>query len=477
MTRSRKRLAILAVIVVVMTAAIFSIHAMAQELTPKEQLGEFMYFDTNLSTPAGQSCASCHDPNFGFVDPASDLPVSRGVLTDRFGNRSSPTSAYAMYAPAFHFDEGEGLWIGGQFWDGRATGEELGDPLADQAVGPPLNPLEMNNPDKQTVIETVRNAEYADLFEQVWGEGSLDNVEAAYDQVGLSIAAFERTPLFGQFSSKYDAYLKACLDLGGNMNDCAQGTDPQAENARMGILSDQEWEGLQLFTGDNNNDGVLEAGEGGFCSACHVADWTEAEVGQVVPDWAPAGWVPPVFTDFSFDNLGVPKNPDNPFYHLPPDLNPDGENFVDLGLGAALEAAGHGTEVYEPEMGKQKVMTLRNIGITEPYVHNGFFKTLDEVVHFYSTRDVASEAWPAPEVAANVNSDELGNLGLTPGAEAAIVAFMKTLTDEAVPAELPKTGDSAFPAYAMVLALGGLALLGGLGLMLLGRRSQQRDAK
>jgi cytochrome c peroxidase len=477
MTGSVKKLAILAMVVAAMAVVVLSIHAMAQELTAKEQLGKFLYFDTTLSTPAGQACASCHDPNFGFVDPDSDLPVSQGVLTDRFGNRNSPSSAYAMYAPAFHFDEEEELWIGGQFWDGRATGEGLGDPLADQAVGPPLNPLEMNNPDKQAVVQTVRNAEYADLFEQVWGAGSLDNVEAAYDQIGLSIAAFERTPLFAQFSSRYDAYLKVCLGLGGNMNDCAQGADPQAENARTGILSDQEWEGLQLFMGDNNNDGVLEEGEGGLCSACHVADWTEAKAGQVVPDWAPAGWVPPVFTDFSFDNLGVPKNLDNPFYHLPPDQNPDGENFVDLGLGATLKTAGHGSEVYEPEMGKVKVMTLRNIGITGPYMHNGFFKTLDEVVHFYSSRDVASEGWPAPEVAASVNSDELGNLGLTPVAEAAIVAFMKTLTDGTAPAGVPETGGSAFPTYAVIMALGGLVFLGGLALMLLGRRAEQPGVK
>jgi cytochrome c peroxidase len=195
----------------------------------------------------------------------------------------------------------------------------------------------------------------------------------------------------------------------------------------------------------------------------------------VVPGWAPAGWVPPVFTDFSFDNLGVPRNPDNPFYHLPAEHNPDGEAFVDLGLGAALQDAGHGADVYQPEMGKVKVMTLRNIGITGPFMHNGVFPTLDEVVHFYSSRDVESEGWPAPEVAENVNTDELGNLGLSASAEAAVVAFMETLTDEAAPAGLPKTGESGLPAYGMVLALGGLALLGSLGLMMLTRRSERSD--
>ena len=110
-----------------------------------EQLGEVLYFDENLSEPAGQSCASCHMPSAGFVDPDSDLPVSEGVIPGLFGGRNSPASAYAMYAPTRYFDDGEGLWIGGQFWDSRATGEVLGDPLADQALGPFLNPVEMAN--------------------------------------------------------------------------------------------------------------------------------------------------------------------------------------------------------------------------------------------------------------------------------------------------------------------------------------------
>ena len=145
MTVNRKMLAVLAVAVVLMVTIAVAGSGLAQP-TPIEQLGEHLYFDESLSEPNGQSCASCHDPAFGFVDPDSDLPVSQGVLPElRFGNRNSPSSAYAMYAPDFHWDPGEGLWFGGQFWDGRATGEVLGDPLADQALGPFLNPLEMNN--------------------------------------------------------------------------------------------------------------------------------------------------------------------------------------------------------------------------------------------------------------------------------------------------------------------------------------------
>ena len=148
-------------------------------LTPKQELGMMLYFDEDLSEPSGQSCSSCHDPDFGFADPDSELPVSEGVIPGLFGGRNSPSAAYAMFAPTIYFDEVEGLWIGGQFWDGRATGYVLGDPLADQALGPFLNPVEMANFDKEQVIRDVANSSYADLFEQVWGPDSLVSVEYA----------------------------------------------------------------------------------------------------------------------------------------------------------------------------------------------------------------------------------------------------------------------------------------------------------
>lgn len=386
-------------------------------LTPKEQLGEFLYFDENLSEPTGQSCASCHHPDFGFVDPDADLPVSEGVILGLFGGRNSPSSAYAMFSPILYFDADEELWIGGQFWDGRATGGVLGDPLADQAVGPFLNPVEMANTTMEQVVDDVAASDYADLFEQVWGVGSLQNVEAAYDQIGLSIAAFERTELFAPFTSKYDFYLQACLGAGGGMDDCAKGVGKTAEKAGKKIFSKEEWYGLQLFMGENNNDGILAKGEGAMCSACHLADWT-ADPGNVfVPVWAPEGWVPPVFTDFTYDNLGIPQNTEYP-------LDPNAP--VDLGLGAVVN--------NPAENGKFKVMTLRNIGLTAPYGHNGFFDRLKDITHFYNTRDVPGSLpkgadWPAPEVPDTVNSDELGNLGLSDADEDALIEFMKTLDD------------------------------------------------
>jgi cytochrome c peroxidase len=386
-------------------------------LTPKEELGQFLYFDENLSEPAGQACASCHEPSVGFDDPDAGLPVSEGVIPGLFGGRNSPISAYAMYSPTLYFDADEGLWIGGQFWDGRATGAVLGDPLADQALGPFLNPVEMANVSKVQVISDIASSPYADLFEQVWGEGIFDDVDAAYNAVALSIAAFERTPLFGAFNSKYDAYLQACLAAGGTMHDCAQGRGKMAQRIAKGVFTKEELRGMELFMGVNDNDGFLARGEGAMCSACHIAEWTEDPGNVVVPAWAPPGWVPPVFTDFTYDNLGVPKNLEYPLDPAAP---------VDLGLGPI---------VGDPEEnGKFKVMTVRNIGLSAPYAHNGLFKSLKEIVHFYNTRDVAGALpggmdWPSPEYPFTVNFDELGNLGLSDTDEDALVEFMKTLDD------------------------------------------------
>jgi cytochrome c peroxidase len=269
----------------------------------------------------------------------------------------------------------------------------------------------MNNKTKERVIKDVAISEYAGLFEEVWGEGSLGDVEAAYDQVALSIAAFERTPLFAQFSSKYDAYLQACMDLGGKPGDCAIGKGKKAEAAGAEIFTAQEWRGMQLFMGDNDNDGEMGKHEGAMCVACHVADWTPAADNVVVPDWAPDGMVPPMFTDFTYDNLGVPKNTEYPLDPNAPD---------DLGLGPVVGD--------DAENGKFKVMTLRNIGLTAPYAHNGFFKSLKDITHFYNTRDVSAE-WLPPEVPETINVDELGNLGLSGDDENDLVEFMKTLSD------------------------------------------------
>jgi len=331
------------------------------------ELGKLLYFDEQLSEPPGQSCASCHSPDAGFADPDSDLPVSRGATPSLVGNRNTPTAAYAVFSPDFHFDEDEDLYVGGQFWDGRAVD------LADQAKGPFLNPIEMANPSKAAVIEKIAASSYAALFERVYGEGVFADVEAAYDRMAEAIAAFEGSAELNRFSSKYDYYLRG-----------------------EATLTEQELRGLDLF----------ESETAGNCAACHPSS----------PE--PDGSLP-LFTDFTYDNLGVPANADNPFYDMPAMFNPDGAAYIDLGLGPIV---GDSTQD-----GKFKVPTLRNIALTSPYMHNGVFATLDEVVRFYNTRD--TESWDPPEVTANVNVDELGDLGLTDQEVEDIVVFMETLTD------------------------------------------------
>jgi len=383
---------------------IFSSLLLAQDLTPKEQLGKKIFFD-KISSPDWMACANCHAPEVGFVGPIPGInqtgAVYFGAVPQRFGNRKPPSTAYATFSPIFHYDDVEELFVGGNFWDGRATGENLGNPAADQALGPFLNPVEQNNASKQDVLMQIADSKYADLWEDVWGEpiswDTPEDIDMNYDRVGLSIAEYEASDEVNPFTSKFDYYLRGMVDL-----------------------TPQETLGMNLF---NDEDA-------GKCGLCHIS-----EVG-------PGGEFP-LFTDFTFDNLGTPKNPDNPFYDMDEvylddgsPINPMGDMWIDKGLGGFLNTFPEGSfekNKAAENMGKHKVPTLRNVdkrpgnGFTKAYLHNGVFKSLKEVVHFYNTRDV--ETWPPPEVAANVNTEELGNLGLTEDEEDAIVAFMKTLSD------------------------------------------------
>ncbi len=350
------------------------------ELTAEQNLGKFLYFDTYLSLNKNQSCASCHHPSAKFADPLNvkypyDFPVSLGSDTTLNGGRNAPTASYAAFIPIFHWNEIEGLYIGGQFWDGRA------DTLKDQAKGPFLNPVEMAMLDEAAVIAAIadprnkRSKIYRKYFKLVYGidikniDTSSNNTDVlnAYDKTAEAIAKFEQTVRFSPFTSKYDYYLVGKAEL-----------------------TDQEARGLMIFEAENM----------GNCAACHPNRPTSLENGKIVP---------PLFTDFSFDNLGVPKSTN----HLIDD------NPIDYGLG----------ERFAGENGKFRVSSLRNIKRTAPYGHNGYFPTLADIVHFYNTAGVPEEGWPEPEVAENVNREELGNLGLTLQQEDDLVAFLKTLTD------------------------------------------------
>jgi len=388
---------------VVMTA-LASRGALAAGPITEQELGEQLYFDQTLSLNDNQACASCHDPDSGFADPRNtadpyNTPVSPGSIGGKFGTRNAPSAAYARFSPSFHWDGDEGLYVGGQFWDGRENH------LAGQASGPPLNPVEMALPDKAAAIDKLRvDQDYVTAFNDVFNldlddaSRSPAGVLAAYDRMARAIGEFEKTRRFAEFSSKFDYWLAGEYQM-----------------------TRQEAKGFKLFTGKAK------------CNLCHLSD------AQVAPDGEHI--IPPLFTDFTFDNLGIPANPRIAELH--------GESVpVDYGLGgraviAAIDPVTLDNDdvVSAGQAGKFKVMSLRNIAATPPYGHNGYFASLQEIVHFYNTRDVLPDCaalsnpkerencWPAPEVPLNVNEDELGRLNLTADQEAALVAFLETLTD------------------------------------------------
>jgi cytochrome c peroxidase len=406
------------------TVALAAVSGAAGEgLTPMEQLGKELFFD-KISEPGSMSCADCHAPATGFTGPVAGInkkgSVYPGAVPQRFGNRKPPSASYATVSPIFHYDSDEELFFGGNFWDGRATGEKLGNPAADQALGPFLNPVEQNMPSKQAVLEVVAASGYIGLWMVVWGEpiswATPDDINENYDRIGVAIAAYEASHEVNAFSSKFDMFWENAMDVGMDVT----AIDMSNWRDYMGLgLDKNEVKGLALF----NDEGK------GKCSLCHVLD-------------PPGEGMPPLFTDFSFDNLGVPKNPDNPFYDMDEvyledgtPINPDGDAWIDPGLGGFL--ANHSNPDWQAmaaeNWGKHKVPSLRNVGkrpseqFTKAYTHNGVFKSLKEVVHFYNTRDVLD--WPPPEVADNVNTEELGDLGLTKKEETLIAVFMETLSD------------------------------------------------
>jgi cytochrome c peroxidase len=366
-------------------------------LDPKAELGKKIFFDNNLSQPIGMSCASCHMPTKGFFAPGDVAQgegsfrfvggIAQGALGGNvFGNRKAPTAAYASFSPVFAYSVTDGEFSGGLFWDGRATGTRLGSPAAEQALGPFLNPKEHNLASKVALLNKLKDdAAYVALWNTVWNTNINTNnnkaVDTEFDRVGLSIAAYEASAEVNPFSSKYDAVLRG-----------------QAQ------LTEIEEQGRQLFIGK------------GECYDCH----TPVGVGNL----------PPMFTNFKYANIGVPKNPLNPVYWTNP-------GFIDKGLGGFLETSSVSTwkSRSKAHLGKFKNPTIRNVGKAERFMHNGVFTSLAEVVHFYNTRDVPGEGWNgvpwgAPEMTANMTGHrKVGRLGLTAQEEAAIVAFMLTLSD------------------------------------------------
>lgn len=378
-------------------------------------VGRQVFFDKKMSNPVGtQSCASCHMPSVGFAGlgdgPGFVQGVGQGAVAGAFGGRKPPSAAYATFSPQMTMatpppDPADPVapmpeFNGGLFWDGRATGLRLGSPAAEQALGPFLNAAEHNVADKQTILNTIKSSNYYNLWLAAFNNEPIDlstqaMVDANYDKVGRAIAAYEATAEVNKFTSKFDAYMKGQVRL-------------SADEAR----------GLAIF----NNQAE--------CYDCHT---------EVSKD----GITPALFTDFGYHNLGLPVNTSTP--------NKSVLLAQDLGLGGELETVlPNGQFKYPAEWraqafaqyGKFKTPTLRNVavGANRRYMHNGIFNSLEQVVHFYNTRDVPGAGWTIDgvfktwaqlgrEVNINVEIHGAGNLGLTAQQEADLVAFMKTLSD------------------------------------------------
>ena len=358
-------------------------YALADQAAKKEldykALGEVLFFDKSISFNKTQSCSTCHSPDTAFVDQrknSANQMVSEGDNPHLHGNRNANTALYAMFSPDFHFDKKIQDYVGGQFWDGRAKD------LAEQAGGPPVNPVEMGMPDKKSIVERLKaNSIYYKAITDIYGESIWADTDKIYAIMEKAIAEFEKHELFAQFSSKYDRALKG-----------------EAE------LTALEAEGKALFFDKTRTN----------CSNCHQSSETNS--------------VKETFTNYRYFNIGVPSNQELI------KLNKLAADFVDNGLLDNPMVKGD-----EKQKGKFKVPTLRNISVTAPYMHNGVFHDLKTVLLFKDSfnnpnRKINPEtgkAWDKAEYAQTINPDVLKAKPLTDEEINALEVFLKTLTDEA----------------------------------------------
>lgn len=346
-----------------------------------EKLGEALFHDVNLSKNRTQSCATCHMPERAFSDrndTANGNPVSLGDDGESFGDRNAPTASYAALTPPFGRDA-DGVYLGGQFWDGRAKN------LEEQAAGPPLNPIEMGMPDEASVAARIaENREYVKAFAAFYGPEVLKDPKATFRAATEAIAAFERTPQFSPFDSKYDRYLRGEVKL-----------------------TDEEELGRTLFFSKQFTN----------CNLCHDVKARDGRMEGAT------------FTSYKYFNIGVPANPDVR------KANGSKPDFTDPGLAANPHVKGD-----PKERGKFKVPGLRNVAVTAPYMHNGVFKDLRTVILFYNkynskkkSRQIDPETgrrWAPPEIADNIDLEKLeAGPALDDRRIDALVAFLKTLTD------------------------------------------------
>lgn len=365
-----------------------SVTGQAAPLSPAAALGKKIFFDQSLSVSGLQSCATCHDPDHAHAGADGLAVPPGGPAMTTPGFRNAPTLNYLSFNTVFYFDS-EGTPTGGFNLDGRASS------FMNQARRPLLAPHEMANPTPTDVVDKLRSAAYVSEFMQVFGSDIFDNGDEAFERAVFALQQYEtEAPEFRPFDSKYDYFLAGRVQL-----------------------SAQEMRGLALFNDPRK----------GNCAACHV--------NSRLPDGTP-----PLFTDFTYDNLGVPRN-----YAIAANADPD---YFDLGVCGPDRTD---LAARSDLCGAFKVPTLRNVAITAPYFHNGRFATLREVVSFYVRRDTNPEEWYPnagadkfddlpPQYRINVNTTEapynrpLGGIPALDSDEIDdLVAFLNTLTDGYTP--------------------------------------------
>lgn len=357
-------------------------------------LGQQIFTDGNLSEPRGTPCAACHQATMGFAGNHGGRDgVAVGSMPGSIGSRNAMTNSYLGLIPAplaFVTTNGETEAVGGLFWDGRADSAEL------QALGPLLNPLEMNNPDRQSVVNKIAASRYAAQFRQVFGANIFADTDAAFTSIGVAIAAFEQARL-QPFSSKYDAMVRG-----------------------QAVFSPAETRGMALFMDPAKAN----------CAGCHLMN-----PGSGKPEDS-------AFSEFTYYATGIPRN-----QAIPKNADPA---FFDLGLCGpgrtppTLPGNVAPGVTIDNFCGKFRMPTLRNVAERPAFMHNGFFKTLPEVLRFYSTRNSDPQRWYGQATSNDLPARYLGNVEvvkapfnraanagplLTEPEIADIVAFLRTLSD------------------------------------------------
>ncbi|MGH7616239.1 MAG: cytochrome-c peroxidase [Gemmatimonadaceae bacterium] len=359
-------------------------------------LGRAIFYDSSLSASGRRSCASCHlaDRAYGPGD-RSTMVENGGVV------RAVPSLRYAYRAPAFgvgpelsDVDEpvrvappdssvhgvkiagaprtGAMVAHGGLFWDGRVN------TLQDQAMGPLLNPNEMGNRDIPSVSEKLRRSPYASRFVALFGAGVLNEPSRLVDEAMFAVARYQiEDSTFHPYDSKYDAYLEG-----------------------RAALTEQERRGLQAF----------EDPKRGNCAACHL-------------DRPLGDGLPPVFTDYEYEALGVPTDTTR-------------GRSADLGACGPIRTDLASRTAY---CGVFRTPSLRNVATRVAFFHNGVYSTLEQVLAFYDFRATRPEriySARSPLDSANLDTVDApfnrrrGDVPpMTEQEMRDIIAFLKTLSD------------------------------------------------